>query len=202
VRLTTRQQAQKIDQETFTRAEIHSEVLNSKQMMNLAAQKCIEIFFKVVKPKPTDQIVVFCGPGNNGNDGKIIAEILISQNYQCQCLDWQSLSLGEINHFKKYTFIIDAIFGIGLSRKLSDHDIQKLKLIDDLDLPIFAVDTPTGLNIDTGFDWGYSLKAKWTCTIGWCKPGFYLNHGPEMCGQIFRAKLQQQSQLWQCHYRW
>lgn len=189
MRLATREQAQKIEQETFNRAELNSEVLNSSQMMKLAAQKCADVFIKKIRPKSSDQIVVLYGPGNNGHDGKIIAQILTQQKLNCLCFDWQAISINEIANLNKNTIIIDAIFGIGLNRQLKTQDIERLQQIDHLNVPIFAIDTPTGLNLNTGQNWGYCLTAKWTCTIGFYKPGFYLNHGPEKCGKIFRIQL-------------
>lgn len=189
MRLATREQAQTIDLETFARAKIDPQVLNSTQMMTLAAQRCADIFLQVVKPKPSDQIVILCGPGNNGQDGRLIAEIITAKKLNCRCFDWQTFNVDEMTKLNKNTIIIDAIFGIGLNRPLKKQDLEKLQQIDQLHLPIFAIDNPTGLNLNTGQNWGYCLTAKWTCAIGFNKPGFYLNHGPEKCGKIFRIQL-------------
>ncbi len=189
MRLATCEQSQKIDLETFSRAETHSDILNSYQMMNLAAQKCAEVFLQKIKPKSSDQIAILIGPGNNGKDGQLVADILIVKKFHCRIFLWHQLNMEEFDQLKQFDLLIDAVFGIGLNRQLSNIDIEKLKKIDDLKLPIFAIDTPTGLNLNTGQNWGYCLKAIWTYAMGFYKPGYYLNDGPEKCGKIIHSKL-------------
>jgi hydroxyethylthiazole kinase-like uncharacterized protein yjeF len=50
----------------------------------------------------------------------------------------------------------------------------------------FSLDTPSGLDVDTGNILGAGFKSHFTLTVGNPKPGFYLNHGPELCGKILR----------------
>ncbi|BDD87132.1 NAD(P)H-hydrate dehydratase [Desulfofustis limnaeus] len=71
--------------------------------------------------------------------------------------------------------IIDAIFGTGLSRNITGHFADTIDLINGRSFarhtPVIAVDTPSGLDSDTGKIFGKCVKASLTATFGCAKPG-------------------------------
>ena len=112
---------------------------NSFSLMQSAGEKCADFFFNCI-PKSKD-ILVVCGPGNNGGDGFIIGKSLIDNGYKVRIflilnlknkkndnskalkyLDYKVLNLSDLNReLKKKTkpIIIDCIFGTGLNKKVS-----------------------------------------------------------------------------------
>lgn len=74
--------------------------------------------------------------------------------------------------------IIDAIFGIGLIRDIEGYIADIIEGINSLKLrgiaPVIALDTPSGLDTDTGEIRGVSVQADYTATYGCAKPGHFL----------------------------
>lgn len=84
--------------------------------------------------------------------------------------------------------IIDAIFGIGLTREVGDHFADTIQLINNRsfahNVPVVAVDCPSGMNTDTGKSLGACIKADLTATYGLAKPGHYLQDSREKTGKL------------------
>lgn len=168
--------------------------------------------------------LVLCGPGNNGGDGAVIARLLQARGWDIDLFLFGQIGklpadaaenmrlwagIGDITAWNadkilsgpRPDMIIDAVFGIGLTRplpqevawvldqgrKVSWKKCNKIKTV--------AVDCPSGLNLDTGlfpftgdlddpnFDpWPKTLNpADLTVTFHSPKPGHYLNAGPIVC---------------------
>jgi len=83
--------------------------------------------------------------------------------------------------------IVDAIFGIGLRRPVTGHFAESIQFINNTgsvhDIPVIAVDIPSGLSSDNGRILGSSVRADYTATYGCQKPGHVLQNGPECCGK-------------------
>lgn len=93
----------------------------------------------------------------------------------------------------EYDFLVDGIFGIGLSREIEGvvKDLilfinSKTAIINKKGnvLKVAAVDIPSGLNSSTGQIMGCAIKADYTITFGARKVGMYLGNGKDVCGQI------------------
>jgi len=84
--------------------------------------------------------------------------------------------------------IVDAIFGTGLRRPVTEHFAESIQFINYSDsvhsVPVIAVDIPSGLNSDNGKILGNSVRADHTATYGCQKPGHILHNGPDFCGKI------------------
>ena len=160
---------------------------------------------------PRGPIDVFCGPGNNGGDGFVAARLLREMGWSVTIH-----LLGELSALKgdaaqaarrwngpveRLTakagegalFIIDAIFGAGLSRRI-DGVVAELiahinKLPNNKRPPIVAVDVPTGLSGDTGQVQGVAFEATLTVTFFRKKPGHVLFPGRQLCGELILADI-------------
>ena len=82
------------------------------------------------------------------------------------------------------SFIVDALFGVGLTRSIDGFYADLIKWINSADKNIISLDTPSGLNVDTGQIRGEAVKAQMTLTFGLAKPGFYLMNGPTHTGEL------------------
>lgn len=84
--------------------------------------------------------------------------------------------------------IIDAIFGTGLSRKLEGHFADAINLINRPDfahnIPVVSVDTPSGMDSDSGRILGTSIVANLTATYGCAKPGQIMQGSSELTGKL------------------
>ena len=87
-------------------------------------------------------------------------------------------------HLKEDTLIVDALFGVGLSRPLTGVYKQVIQEINASKNYVVSLDTPSGLNVDTGEVWGCAVQAKLTLSFGVAKPGFYLSQGPVLTGRV------------------
>jgi hypothetical protein len=99
----------------------------------------------------------------------------------------------EIPPDKKWDAVVDGLFGIGLDRRdgrdLAGAYLDLVNQINCMNLPVLAIDIPSGLGSDTGNIRGAAIKAAITVTFIGLKQGLLTNHGPDYCGQIFLRSL-------------
>lgn len=84
--------------------------------------------------------------------------------------------------------IFDAIFGIGLCREVTEHFAETIHLINSPTLkgstPVISVDTPSGMESDTGEVLGACVRADYTATYCCAKPGHFLHGSPSWTGKL------------------
>ncbi len=132
----------------------------------------------------------------------------IAKNLNIPMLFWDELGKQEINSvLKESNIVVDAIFGIGLSRPLSLKYIDIIKTINEdktnrqvninvsgenelsthrptNTLTIFSVDIPSGLDADTGQNYGETVKADYTLSFTAYKKCFFLESCKHYLGHI------------------
>lgn len=157
------------------------------------------------------RIAVLCGIGNNGGDGYVLARLAYLVGY-----DVTVLQLGDTNKLKdeaRITFeamndvglsvqvfaekklsiadvIVDALFGIGLNRKVSGQWRTAIEALHRCTCPILSIDIPSGLHADTGIVLGVAVRADATISFIGLKQGLFTGEGPEYCGEIYFDDLQ------------
>lgn len=195
------QQMKSIDNYTIQEIGIPSLVL-----MERAALAVVEQIEKRVDKK--DSILCLCGTGNNGGDGVAIARMLHQKGYTVQCrivgnLEKCSKETGiQIEIAKKigvpfwnkeskgeYTIIVDALFGIGLSRDITGEFAKLIEWVNQQKSQVFAVDIPSGVCADTGHIKGIAIKADMTITFGYWKTGLLLFPGCTYAGNVVVADI-------------
>ena len=87
------------------------------------------------------------------------------------------------------TCVVDAVFGIGLDRPITDPIASVLNQVKSSCLPVLAVDIPSGIHADTGEILGVALPAQATVTMQALKAGLLLYPGAELCGDIYVCDL-------------
>ena len=90
---------------------------------------------------------------------------------------------------KEAAVIVDAIFGIGLDRPIEGEIASLLTVVAESELPVLAVDIPSGVNADTGKIMGIALPATATVTMQSLKAGLMCYPGTDLCGEISVADL-------------
>jgi ADP-dependent NAD(P)H-hydrate dehydratase / NAD(P)H-hydrate epimerase len=159
-------------------------------------------------------ILILAGPGNNGGDAFVAAELLRARFFEvnvvfagdAKCLPkdakaaFQSFSaaggrtLTSIPTETRWSLIIDGLFGIGLSRPPDGIYTEWIAAANQLaerdHCPLLALDCPSGLNADTGQTLGNPIRASHTITFISAKPGLLTADGPDYCGEICVASLE------------
>ena len=158
------------------------------------------------KRKKNITIQVIAGVGNNGADGIAIGRMLYLLGYNI-CI----FVIGDINNASKEfitqldivnnlgvpvadsvieaDIIIDAIFGVGLSREVNGVYLNLISEINKMKNIIYSVDIPSGVSADTGKIMGKAVKANYTVTFGSHKVGTVLYPGADYCGKVIVADI-------------
>lgn len=149
------------------------------------------------------RILILAGPGNNGGDAFVAARYLKLRWMQVTVVftgdtktlpadaaiafnAWQHID-GETHTFipaQEYDLVIDGLFGIGLNKPLNAEYTSLIQVVNQLKIPVIAIDIPSGLNADTGCIMGAAIQANFTLTFLGLKPGLLTNDGCDMAGQI------------------
>ena len=186
-------------------------------LMENAGRNCAEIIIQKLSGKPNAKICIFCGAGNNGGDGFVIARHLLNKNKSvvivlCGDKDKfkgeakvnfdiarrlgigiEELNFNYIESIRetagKADLIVDAIFGTGLSGELKEEYKRLIEAINGLNKPVLAVDIPSGLDCDTGKPLGAAIRAKWTVTLVDIKKGFAEKGAKEYTGEVITASI-------------
>jgi len=162
-----------------------------------------------------NRFVIFCGGGNNGGDGLVVARKIYSNGGEVKVflLDDETKFKGaakknfeivskmpiEMSRVSSIDSIIaeifgsdaivDAIFGTGLVRNISGIYKDVIQLINESQRTIFSVDIPSGINGDTGEVMGVAVEADYTVTFGLPKLGNMILPGYEHCGKLYVSHI-------------
>ena len=189
-------QMKHLDRHTIEKKKIPSLVLMERAALAVAEEM-------VKKPERLQNTLVVCGMGNNGGDGAAIARILSLWGYRVSLLFLgnpqhmseetrlqkeicDSYGVTETNNpcWNEYTTIVDAIFGIGLSRDVQGEYKTVMEQINQSHAYVWAVDIPSGIQGDTGAVMGTAVMADETITFAFAKIGHYLYPGTSFCGKL------------------
>jgi len=148
-------------------------------------------------------VTVLCGPGNNGGDGFVVARLLHEEGFSVRVAHdaepkgdaaamsalWKgtraALTPAVLDGAR---LVVDALFGAGLSRPLEGAAAQVMEALKDL--PVVAVDMPSGVSGDSGAPLGaVHVTAALTVTFFRKKPGHLLLPGRALCGEIVLADI-------------
>jgi NAD(P)H-hydrate epimerase len=120
-----------------------------------------------------DRILLLAGKGHNGDDVMAARDHLA--NRVVDLLEIQALpedfTLLETMLERQPHLIVDGLFGIGLDRPLSPEWIRLIERVNEARRPVLAVDVPSGLNADTGENFGAAIIATVTLAVGAPKTG-------------------------------
>ncbi|MBI4007666.1 MAG: NAD(P)H-hydrate epimerase, partial [Planctomycetes bacterium] len=99
------------------------------------------------------------------------------------------LPLQIIPQLSKYSVIVDALFGTGLTGAVREPIKSLIEGVNTLNVPIVAVDIPSGLDCNTGEVLGAAIKATKTVTLCCPKVGFFHNAGPSCVGELVTVDI-------------
>ncbi len=180
----------------------------SSVLMERAAKKVAELV-NCNCVQDLEKVLVVCGNGNNGGDG-ILTALMLAADEDCDC---SIMLIGDREHishetaknikiaesrgilfvdnpdFNSYTLIIDAIFGIGLSRPVEGRIAEVIEKINRASAPVVSIDIPSGISADTGRILGTAVKADVTVAIETVKTGHVTGEGINCTGKLYVAPI-------------
>lgn len=143
------------------------------------------------------EVLVACGPGNNGGDGYVAATRLAALGRKVRVAasgeprtaaataaraGWSG-AVEPLATTPPAPVLVDALFGTGLSRPLAeDQAAALLRLSHRADL-VIAVDLPSGLATDDGAVLS-EMRADVTLALGAAKPSHLLLPAAAHCGEV------------------
>lgn len=168
------------------------------------------------------RFLVFCGTGNNGGDGFVIARKLLSDGAMVQVYllgepqrlggaAWRHLDIlrrfpievcsltsadAAASALQQCDVVVDALFGTGLTRDVAGVYRDVITLINTSGKVVVSVDIPSGVQGDTGRVMGTAVQAHYTVTFGLPKPGNLLYPGYALCGKLYVSHISFPPQLY------
>lgn len=171
-------------------------------------------------------ILVYCGKGNNAGDGYVLARLAKQQGLKVQvhsivpitalsglalemakaCIAAGVSILDKANAIDTdVDVIVDALLGSGLRGEIDEPFKSTIEAINHSQIPVLALDVPSGIDVDTGNAHGSAVKAQVTITFIVYKQGLFTYQALAHCGRVvcddlqippkFIAKLNSSSQL-------
>ncbi len=183
-------------------------------LMETAGRGAARTIEKTVATLEKLPVTLFCGPGNNGGDGFVVARVLASKGADVQVfvLDETRLSGDARRHYdalcacrpfyenrlridpyenliqvaatRRAHVLVDALLGTGLNGPLRAPYDALVDWINAQDALRVALDIPTGIHADTGEVLGAALQADLTVTMAARKPGLVVGAGVTHAGKV------------------
>ncbi len=188
-----------------------------------------QVAFKISQLYPKKHVVVLSGPGLNGKDGLYAGFFLQEMGWKVSVLtfywpntltshDFLAKKLGlriakfKIENIHAYMqdtqniLFIDAIFGAGLNKSISQDLQQFVQAVNDAKVDLVAVDIPSGINADTGIIMGKTFQATYTITFTTSKIAHFLMPAKKFIGSLIVVDIglgnyfqQNQQQIYKNH---
>jgi hydroxyethylthiazole kinase-like uncharacterized protein yjeF len=169
------------------------------------AGKSVSDFIKSKYNK--QKTLVLCGPGNNGGDGFVVARhlkesgwdvkisslidknsykndaLVMAKRWNDFIIPFEEISVGD------YSLIIDAIFGIGLSKEISGTIASVINEVNNKNIDTISIDIPSGIDSNNGAILGTAFKSKYTITFARKKIGHTIYPGKDNCGEVIISDI-------------
>lgn len=208
--------------QAFDRFAIEDLGIPSIVLMENAGRAVAEAVWDRLKNSSRAKVSIVCGLGNNAGDGFVAGRHLRNRgvttnifligsaeklkadaavNYRilkkipCPIVEGTAVDDRTKKILKESSVIVDAIFGVGLNRPITEPFKGMIETINALHRPVVSADIPSGLDGTTGRIWGVCIKAAVTVTMSFPKKGFYQGQGPYYIGKVVVADIGISSRL-------
>jgi NAD(P)H-hydrate epimerase len=207
MKLVTAAQMQTLDRRTITEALVPSSVL-----MERAGEGVVTHLEEQYGPPRGKTVTIFCGKGNNGGDGLVVARLLHRRRALVQVFmlaPLADLSRDAAVMYRRFVkaagrsaikpfrsadqvrgllvtsdLVIDALLGTGISSGVTGLYREAIDLINQANRPVIAVDIPSGIHADSGAVMGRAVRASMTVTFGLPKLGRVVGSGIDHAGIV------------------
>ena len=180
-------------------------------LMERAGRAATEAALGIAGPPGNAPVLVLAGPGNNGGDGLEVAANLAELGAHVTVVHLGSAEDRSPEAHRallraqaagatfaaevpggSFALVVDAMFGIGLSRPLAGRAAIMAAWASGLDCPVLSLDVPSGLDAETGAlvgPGGVAVAATHTVTFIGDKPGLHTADGKAHAGEVIVASL-------------
>lgn len=189
--------------------------VKSISLMERAGKGVYDSIIKHENSLAGKKVVIFCGKGNNGGDGLVVAENILEYNDDVDLNVYVLCKKTEIKgdpkkiatrltkSFKDIKFItvfkesyiedadvvVDAIFGTGFNANPEGLFAEVIYAIKASKGTVYSVDIPSGIHGTTGNMEDVAVKADYTVTFGYPKVGLFINDGYTNSGKVEIADI-------------
>ncbi|MFD2719071.1 NAD(P)H-hydrate dehydratase [Hymenobacter monticola] len=200
MKILTAAQTRALDQAT-----IQEQGITSAQLMERAASAFVEWLSHQFDSNEAGEILLLCGPGNNGGDGLAAARLLHQAGYavrvallpaEKQSADWQhnrqqlpaavpvaEMEAEKLPEIASGTLVVDALFGTGLSRPLEGLAAAVVRHLNKAQARVVAIDLPSGLFAEAPQPADSAVvRAQHTVSFGLPKLAFLLPQNADFVG--------------------
>lgn len=192
--------------------------LPSIVLMENAGRQTVAAMEAAFDALAASRVAVLCGRGNNGGDGFVVARTLVQRGVDALVFLLGSVAevqgdsrtnlevLGRIGvtvieitnaqewelHFTEVSecdVIVDAIIGTGFRGRLTGLIETVVADVNELGVPVVAIDLPTGLSADTAEPTGEAIEATMTVTLAAPKIPLVFPPGDTHAGDLVIADI-------------
>jgi len=207
MKIVTAAQMRELDRRTIEEAGVSGKILMERAGSGIV--DCIERTLGSTRHKT---VTVFCGKGNNGGDGFVVARLLHRLRAKVRIIAMAApseLSRDAAIMYRRFVgsagksaihrfasqdhaqaiirdsrIVIDALLGTGMSHDVTGPYAEAIESINTSNCPVIAVDIPSGLHAETGAVMGHAVKASHTVTLGLPKRGLFQGSGIDFAGSV------------------
>lgn len=144
------------------------------------------------------EVLILCGPGNNGGDGYVAATLLAAAGIAvrvaaladstspaaCRARDGWTGAVQDVAEAAPAAILVDALFGTGLSRPLDQRVADRLHELHASAQLSIAIDLPSGVATDDGAVLTRPPRFDVTLALGAAKPSHLLQPAARFCGAV------------------
>ena len=175
------------------------------ELMDNAALSLSHEITKIAYKRSLKNILILAGNGNNGGDGLVCANTLLSNSLNVRIILVQGspkseLAKAAMSRLDKNAeivpasgaaeltewadIVVDAVFGTGFHGSLPDEIKQLFKMVSESEAVKIACDLPSGVNAKNGEVSDGTVKCDYTVCFHALKLGLLLSPAKEFCGEI------------------
>ncbi|MFQ5869783.1 MAG: NAD(P)H-hydrate dehydratase [Candidatus Zixiibacteriota bacterium] len=209
MKLSTAQQMKNID-----KSAIEGMGIPGLKLMEVAGKSVAEVIADYMVEVEDKKVLIFCGKGNNGGDGFVVARYLTEWGAKVDCflLGKKTEVKGDTNvNLKKALdlnisitevqspteldremdadLLVDGIFGTGFKGEIGGELGEIVERLNQLEIPKLSIDAPSGLDCDTGEVASNCFRADVTVTLALPKLGQFVFPGKSYCGHTHVADI-------------
>lgn len=203
-RVVTAKEMREIDRRTIKDVGVPSLLL-----MENAGLGVVGIIKEMLGGDEEKRVIIFCGKGNNGGDGMVVARHLFNQGIRVNVylfgekgtlkgdalknfhiLEGFGIKVvmirdkKDLRNVSEGDLIVDALLGTGVTGEVGGLLAEIIDWINCSSMSVVSVDIPSGLHCDDGSFRGSCVCADQTATMAELKRGLVLPPGRELAGRV------------------
>jgi len=192
IKFLTQEEAIKMDEELMGTLGFSTD-----QLMELAGLACASAVYRTYPVDKFRNVVIVCGPGNNGGDGMVCARhlklfgyspfvfypkrtdrplyknlVTLLHTFEIPLLESLPEPLSS-----RFQLVVDAIFGYSFKGDIRAPFDSIIRTLNGSTLPIASLDIPSGWDVTLGNHSGLGLNAHMLVSLT----------APKLCAQHFRG---------------